>query len=98
LPGPEALFEVVGEAETPTLTKEKRSLGNVRGVGKIEEDKLPECSFSADRQILKDKPDTDSVIGVSESERAGCQTADQIPREHSLWCCTADWNSVDWDL
>jgi hypothetical protein len=33
---PEGPFDVVGEAETPTLTKEKRSLDSVRGVGEIE--------------------------------------------------------------
>jgi hypothetical protein len=54
---PDVPLEAVGEADTPTLTNEKRSLHFVvrrvleggRVVGEV---KLPEVSLSANRQIL----------------------------------------------
>lgn len=44
---------------------------------------LPEVAFSANTQVLENKPNADLVIWVGKAERAGCQAPDKVPCEHA---------------
>lgn len=57
---------------TPTLTKEKRSLELVRECWGHEDTYIPESAFSSNREILKDKPNSNLVFRIGQSKSAGC--------------------------
>ena len=45
----------------------------------------PEMALGSDGQVLKHKPDTNSIISIRQAERTGSKTTDQVPGKHALW-------------